>query len=540
MLTKKSHIHFVGIGGIGMSGIATILKQNGHTISGCDPDTDQETVTQLQHLGCKVYKGNNSAECAGETIDILVYIPMYATTIPAVTAEIARAQACGIPTMARAQMLNELMRTKYSIAISGSHGKTTTTSLISHILIAADMDPTVVIGGQLKNIGSNARSGNGNVLIAEADESDRSFLQLHANIAVVTNIDVEHLETYADLDDIKHSFTQFLNGVPADGKAVICVDDENVRAILPLEHTTISYGIEHAADFFARDIVLNADYSIFDVYRAHNKSYSARLTPSSVSFDGDPNWNKMKIGDKRMRNKKNIKKKFLDIASFDTFYYVTLRKTLRTNGGNNHFFNFQISSNTFLGTIRLPIPGKHNVYNALAAIAVAQEVGIDFKTIAKNLASFAGVARRFSFHGMYQGAEIFDDYGHHPAEIENILKVARQRARNKLIVVFQPHRYTRTQKLWGQFLSTFATSTINHLIITDIYSAGEYPIMGVSSKRLSEELLQLSPPFTVNYIPFEDDFAHIKGAIALSVGHNDLLLFLGAGKVHLIANEIAK
>jgi UDP-N-acetylmuramate--alanine ligase len=489
MLTKKSHIHFVGIGGIGMSGIATILKQSGHIISGCDPDTGQDTVTQLRHLGCKVYKGNNAAECNDPTIDILVYIPMYATTIPAVTAEIARTQARGIPTISRAHMLGELMRTKYSIAVSGSHGKTTTTSLISHILIAADMDPTVVIGGQLKNIGSNARTGNGDILVAEADESDRSFLQLHANIAVVTNIDMEHLETYADLDDIKNSFAQFLNSVPADGKAVICADDENVRSILPLQQIktisylphkmgtplqeiqdkakqikTISYGIEHAADFYARDIVLNADHSIFDVYK---------------------------------------------------------------------------NSNTHLGTIMLPMPGKHNVYNALAAITVAQELGVSFETIAKHLASFGGVARRFSFHGItHQGAEIFDDYGHHPAEIENCLKVARQRARNKLIVVFQPHRYTRTQKLWTHFISTFATSTIDHLIITDIFSAGEYPITGVSSKRLSDELFHLNPPFTITYVPFEDDFAQIKQAIARSVGQNDLLLFLGAGKVHLIADQI--
>jgi UDP-N-acetylmuramate--alanine ligase len=466
MLTKKSHIHFVGIGGIGMSGIATILKQSGHIISGCDPDTEQDTVTQLRHLGCKVYKGNNSAECNDTTIDILVYIPMYATTIPAVTAEITHAQARGIPTISRAQMLAELMRTKYSIAISGSHGKTTTTSLIAHILIAADMDPTVVIGGQLKNISSNARTGNGDILVAEADESDRSFLQLHANIAVVTNIDLEHLETYADLDDIKQSFTQFLNNVPAHGKVAICIDDENTRALLPLEHTTISYGMEHAADFSARDIVLNADHSIFDVH---------------------------------VKN-----------------------------------------SNTLLGTIMLPIPGKHNIYNALAAIAVTQELGITFETIAKNLASFGGVARRFSFHGTYQGAEIFDDYAHHPAEIENCLKVARQRAHNKLIVVFQPHRYTRTQKLWNNFISTFATSTIDHLIITDIYSAGEYPMSGVSSQRLSEELQALNPSFTIHYVPFEDDFAQIKEAIARSVGHNDLLLFLGAGKVHLIADQISE
>ncbi len=467
MLTKKSHIHFVGIGGIGMSGIAIILKQKGYTVSGCDPDTSQDTVTQLKQLGCRIYQGNNSAQCDDTTINLLVYIPMYATTIPAITAEIAQAQSYGIPTISRAQMLAELMRTKYSIAVAGSHGKTTTTSLISHIVIEADMDPTVVIGGQLKNISSNARTGNGDILIAEADESDRSFLELHATMAVVTNIDLEHLETYADLDDIKNCFTQFLNNLPVNGKAIICADDKNIRSILP--HTQIkatSYGIEHESDFFARDIVLNADHSTFTVHTKNN--------------------------------------------------------------------------NAPLGVIMLPIAGKHNVYNSLAAIVVAQELGIKFEIIAKSLASFGGVARRFSFHGIYQGAEIFDDYGHHPKEIEYTLNVARKRTRNKLVVVFQPHRYTRTQKLWSDFLSTFASSNIDHLIITDIYSAGEYPIHAVTSKRLAEQLKACNPSFTIEYIPFQEDFSHIKQSIARSVGQNDLLLFLGAGKVHLIADEIAE
>jgi UDP-N-acetylmuramate--alanine ligase len=467
MLTKKSHIHFVGIGGIGMSGIATILKQSGHTISGCDPDTSQDTVTQLQHLGCKIYTGNNYQGCNDTTIDLLVYIPMYATTIPAITAEIAQAQSRDIPTISRAQMLNELMRTKYSIAVAGSHGKTTTTSLISHILIEANTDPTVVIGGQLKNIASNARIGNGNVLVAEADESDRSFLELHATMAVITNIDLEHLETYTDLNDIKNCFTQFLNNLPVNGKAIICADDENIRSILLLTQIkTTSYGIEYESDFFARDIILNADHSIFTVYTKQN--------------------------------------------------------------------------NSPLGTIMLPIAGKHNVYNSLAAIVVAQELGIKFETIAKSLASFGGVARRFSFHGTYQGAEIFDDYGHHPKEIEYTLNVARKRTHNKLIVVFQPHRYTRTQKLWCDFLSTFAASKIDHLIITDIYSAGEYPIPTITSKRLAQELQAFNPSFTIEYIPFQEEFTHIKQSITRSIGPDDLLLFLGAGKVHLIADEIAE
>jgi len=467
MYTKKSHIHFVGIGGIGMSGIATILKQQGYAISGCDPDIKQDTIAQLKKLGCAVYHGNNSTACDDTTIDILVYIQMYATTIPTVTAEITRAQARGIPTISRARMLAELMRTKYSIAITGSHGKTTTTSLISHILIEAQMDPTVVIGGQLKNLSSNTRMGNGDFLVAEADESDRSFLQLLPTLAIITNIDLEHLETYTDLDDIKQAFAQFINNLPFYGKAIVCIDDENLRSLLPIEHIkTISYGIEQEADFCARNIILNADHSIFTLYKKNNP---------------EP-----------------------------------------------------------LGNVMLPMPGKHNVYNCLGAIALAHELAIDFETITNSIASFGGIERRFSFRGTYKGAEIFDDYGHHPVEIENTLIVACKRAKNKVTVVFQPHRYTRTQKLWQQFLSAFYKSGIDRLIITDIHSAGEQPIDTISSERLAREIQSLNPSFFVQYVPFEDNFAQIKEEIARSVEVNDLILLLGAGKVYHIAQEIAE
>jgi UDP-N-acetylmuramate--alanine ligase len=467
MYKKNAHIHFIGIGGIGMSGIATILKQSGYTISGCDSDITQDTITQLKNIGCLIYHNNNSTQCNDHTIDILVYIPMYASTIPAVTAEIAQAQKGGIVTISRACMLAELMRTKYSIAVTGSHGKTTTSALISHILIAADMDPTIIIGGQLKNISSNARMGHGKFLVAEADESDRSFLELYPTIAVVTNIDLEHLETYTDLHDIKSTFRQFLNNLPFYGKAIVCIDDANIRSLLPIEHIkTISYGIEHEADISAQNIILNADHSLFTVHTKNNTSP--------------------------------------------------------------------------LGTIMLPMPGIHNVYNALAAIALAQELTIDFTTTAKNLASFGGVERRFSFRGIYKGADIFDDYGHHPKEIEHTLNVACRRTRNKVRVVFQPHRYTRTEKLWNDFLTAFAASTIDTLIITDIYPAGEPPIPTITSKRLAQELTCLNPPFTVHYVPFEDDFIQIKQAISRSIASNDLLLFLGAGKTHLIADEIAE
>ena len=465
MYKKNLHIHFVGIGGIGMSGIAMILKQQGYTVSGCDPDMNQDTITQLIQHGCTVYHGNNVFECDDISIDILVYIPMYATSITAVAQEIQRAQQRGIPTVSRACMLAELMRTKYSIAISGSHGKTTTTSLISHLLIEAQTDPTVIIGGQLKNISSNIRVGNGHFLVAEADESDRSFLQLLPTIAIVTTIDLEHLETYKDLDDIKQAFLRFITNLPFYGTAIICIDDENIRSLLPLQQTnTISYGIDHDADFYARDIILNADHSLFTVYKKNN--------------------------------------------------------------------------NTPLGTIMLPVPGKHNVYNCLATIALGYELEIPFDIITQSIQTFGGIERRFSFRGIYKGAEVFDDYGHHPTEIENILLVARKRAKNKLIVIFQPHRYTRTQKLWSQFLDTFYKSSIDTLIITDIHCAGEYPIETITSELLTHAIQSLNPSFFAQYISSHNDFAEIKEAIERYAGENDLILFLGAGKVYQIAQDL--
>ncbi len=463
MNTKKLHIHFIGIGGIGMSGIATILHHQGHIISGCDPNLQQDTIAQLKRLGCnKIYHGNNNHACNDLSIDILIYIPMYAATISAVTKEIAHARAHNITTISRAEMLATLMKNKYSIAITGSHGKTTTSSLIAHILIEADKDPTIIIGGQLKNISSNARLGNSDFLVAEADESDRSFLQLFPTIGIITTIDLEHLETYKDLNDIKQTFTQFIGNIADNGAAIICIDDENICSLLPIANVkTISYAINKPADFYAQDIILNSDHSIFTVYTNSNP-YS-------------------------------------------------------------------------LGTIILPMPGKHNIYNVLAAIALASTIDINFTTIAKSLTSFAGIERRFSFCGTYKEADIFDDYGHHPKEIENTLIVARKRTHNKLIVVFQPHRYTRTEKLWSDFLKAFAHSTIDTFIITDIYSAGEAPINNVTSLRFSQELCALNPPFAIHYVPFTDDFHHIKEKITQSVNKNDLVLLLGAGKMHLIS-----
>lgn len=456
------HIHFVGIGGIGMSGIATILRHQGYTISGCDLDLDQQSVKNLLALGCIIQKGNNGPACADSSIDILVY----SSAIKSQDPEIIAAQKRGIPTLPRALMLAELMRTKYSIAISGAHGKTTTTSLVSHILMHAQFDPTIIIGGHLKSISSNARFGQGNFLVAEADESDRSLLHLHATIAVITNIDLEHLETYTDIDDIKQTFRQFLNNIPFYGKAVLCIDDVHIQSLLPIPHLKIiTYGSTSSADIYADQITLHPASSTFTVFRKN---------------EPDP-----------------------------------------------------------LGVIHYSMPGKHNILNALAAITIALDIGIPFSIITDALQQFKGVERRFSTCGIYKNAELFDDYGHHPQEIYHTLTVARNRAKNKLTVIFQPHRYIRTHALWDQFIETFITSTIDHLIITDIYSAGESPIENITGENLAHAIRHKNPPFSVSYAPYEETFIQLQTKLDAVINPDDLILFLGAGKINKMAKILS-
>lgn len=450
----------MGIGGIGMSGIATILRYQGYPISGCDSDLDQPSIKGLQDIGCEIYAGNYTPACQEQQYDILVY----SSAIRPDNQEIQAAQAKGIPTISRALMLAELMRTKYSVAIAGSHGKTTTTSLISHILIESEYDPTVIIGGHLKTISTNARFGKGDFLVAEADESDRSFLHLHATLAVVTNIDLEHLETYKDLTDIKQTFTRFLNNLPFYGKAVLCIDDPNVQSLLPMPHIkTILYGLSPRADLYATDIQLLPDHSTFT------------------------------LSDK-------------DLGS--------------------------------LGTIHLNMPGKHNILNSLAAIAISRDLGVPLEKIASALNTFKGIDRRFSYHGTYNGAEIFDDYGHHPKEIEQTLEIAYRRNKGKLTVLFQPHRYTRTHHLWNEFVDIFTKSKIDNLVITDIYAASENPIPGVTGKHLAQSIQTIMPQCQVTYIPFENDFQPFQNYLINTVKKDDLVLLLGAGKMNKLAKYL--
>lgn len=462
MYNKKTHVHFVGIGGIGMSGIARILKTQGYFVSGCDIDLHQQSVHDLIASGCRVYHGNNTPSCNDHSIDILVYTSMIHESHP----EVLAAQQRGIPTIPRALMLAELMRTKFSIAIGGSHGKTTTTSLISHILIEANMDPTVIIGGHLKNISTNARMGSGDFLVAEADESDRSLLKLQATLAVITNIDYEHVETYKDLDDVKNTFKQFIENLPFYGKAFVCVDDESIRSMLPIPHVKIvKYGLDpDHADIWAENIDLQPTHATFTLW--HKKS------------------------------------------------------------------------NAPLGTVLSTMPGRHNVLNTVAAIAVSLDLAIPFKTIVQALESFKGIARRFSYHGIFRDAEIFDDYGHHPQEIMNTLKVARQRAKGPLHVIFQPHRYHRTHKLWDQFIDTFVNSEIDSLVITDIYPAGELPIENVTSQLLAQAIAARQPKFSVVYQPYDYDFAQIQEHLTTVNLVNSLVLLLGAGKINQLAKYL--
>ena len=460
MYHKKAHIHFMGIGGIGMSGIAKILRSQGYTISGCDLDFDKQSIKELQQLGCSIYKGNNTPKCQQNNIDIVVYTSAIQPHNP----EIIAAQQRGIPTIKRALMLAEIMRTKYSIAIAGSHGKTTTTSLIADILLQAKKDPTVIIGGHLKTISANAHLGKGDFLVAETDESDRSLLHLQATLAVLTNINFEHPETYKNLDDIKQIFLQFLNNLPFYGKAIICIDDPHIKSLLPkLQHVKlISYGLEFGARWRATHIILYPTHSTFNI----------------------------------------------------------------------------IYDNQYFGCITFTMPGRHNVLNALAAIAIAYDLDIPFVTIKNALQNFGGVDRRFTFRGTYNDAEIFDDYGHHPEEIRNTLLIARARAKRKLIVIFQPHRYIRTHVLWKDFINMFLNSTIDQLIITDIYPAFEQPIPEVTGQNLAQALSLKKPSFNVTYISFDISLNQLVDVIKKQAHPCDLILLQGAGNINMLAEHL--
>lgn len=462
-MTRKQHIHFIGIGGIGMSGIAQILAHQGFTISGCDTDCTQKSITLLKNLGCTIADHHESEICRDKFIDKIVY----STDIQSTHPEIQRALHNGITLLHRSEMLAQIMKSHTStIGITGSHGKTTTTSLVSHIFLTAHKNPTVVVGGILSTIDSNACLGDKNIMIIESDESDKSLLNTPVTHAILTSISAEHLNIYKDLSDVQKTFTKFLNKIPSYGKAFVCLDDPNIVNIVP----------ELTIPFETYGTSLNADWKINLI----------TLNPSSSTFT------------------------------------IAYKKDC-------------------LGEFNIPLAGIHNIKNTTTAVAVAYHFGISLDTIKSALKSFKGVDRRFTFRGTtIQKAEIFDDYGHHPVELAHTFPVARNRARKRLIVIFQPHRYTRTQALWNDFLKILSTSSIDHIILTDIHTAHEEPIEGISSQNLYEELIRLNPQLSVTYQPLDDHFKSILNHLNATLQPDDLLLIQGAGKITKIAEKLTK
>jgi len=443
MHRKIRRIHFVGIGGIGMSGIAEVLLNLGYEISGSDLGST-EITQRLDDLGAAIHRGHDASHIGNA--DVVVT----STAVRPDNPEVLAAHERGIPVIPRAEMLSELLKMKFSIAVSGSHGKTTTTSMVATLLAHGGLDPTMVIGGKLASIGSNARMGDGEVIVAEADESDGSFLKLSPCLAVITNIDREHLDYYADLDQIKEAFLQFANIVPFYGSTVLCLDDPHVRGILPkIKRRVITYGLQAPADYRAEGVSFTGASSRFALYHR----------------------------------------------------------------------------DTLLGTVKLNVPGLFNVYNAMAAIAVAREMEMTFPVIREGLQRFTGVHRRLDVRGEAGGITVVDDYGHHPTEIRATLAAAKQVWPGRILVVFQPHRYTRTQALFEEFLTAFKDA--DGLIITDIYPASEEPIPGVNAAALCEAVRRKGHPDAV-HLP---DFDAIVDHLAKIARPSDVILTQGAGSV---------
>ncbi|NPV05446.1 MAG: UDP-N-acetylmuramate--L-alanine ligase [Syntrophaceae bacterium] len=452
MKRKVRRIHFVGIGGIGMSGIAEVLLNLGYAVSGSDL-TESDTTQRLSALGARIHYGHRESNL--ETADVVVT----STAVRADNPEVQEAHRRNIPVIPRAEMLAELLKMKLSVAVSGMHGKTTTTSMVSTILAHGGLDPTMVIGGKLSSIGSNARLGDGEVIVAEADESDGSFLKLSPTIAVITNIDREHLDYYRDIDDIKEAFVRFANIVPFYGVTILCSDDEHVRAVFPrIKRRTITYGLADGADYQAKAIALEGPESRY------------------------------------------------------TLYHKGVR----------------------LGEITLHVPGLFNVLNSMAAFAVARELDMDFEAIRAGLAAYHGVQRRLEVKGEADGVTVVDDYGHHPTEILATLKAARQLWKGRLIVVFQPHRYTRTRALYKEFLTCFPDA--DELILTDIYPASEPPIEGVTSFNLFKGIEAVGHR-SARYIPTTEGIVEHLREIARP---GDVIITQGAGNVWKVGMEFLR
>jgi UDP-N-acetylmuramate--alanine ligase len=445
-------IHFVGIGGIGMSGIAEVLCNLGYTVQGSDA-SESANVTRLRDKGIAISIGHRAENVAGA--DVLVV----STAIKRDNPELMAARAQRIPVVRRAEMLAELMRLKHGIAIAGAHGKTTTTSMTASVLAAAGLDPTFVVGGRVNHIGATARLGRGEYMVVEADESDRTFLLLAPVVAVVTTIDREHLDTYQSLPEIQEIFTQFVNRVPFYGAAVLCLDEPNVQAIIPNVHRpVITYGTSTQADIVISEIELLGLESTF------------RLT-----YRGD------------------------DLGKF------------HLNGP----------------------PGIHNVRNAAAAAAVALYLNVPSDLIRAGLEEFAGVGRRFDVKGVIKDITLIDDYGHHPAEIRATLEAARGCNFSRILVLFQPHRYTRTKHLWDDFCSAFNQADM--VVLMDIYAAGEPPIPGITGQALADAIRAAGH----KNVAFHSSMQKGIEELLRAARPGDAILTIGAGNVSRAPGELA-
>jgi len=449
---RVRHVHFIGVGGIGMSGLAEILRTLEFDVSGSDMKEGENTA-RLRRLGVRIDVGHRAENVHGA--DVVVY----SSAITQENPEMREAVARGVALISRAEMLAELMRVKYSVAIAGSHGKTTTTSLVATVLRAAGFDPTVVVGGRMAALGSNARLGAGDLLVAEADESDGSFLRLTPTIAVITNIDPEHLDFYGTHERLKQAFVEFAERVPFYGLSVLCLDHPHVQDVLPkIRHRHVTYGLSPQADYAARNVRQQGLVTTFVAYRKGEA----------------------------------------------------------------------------LGEFAVRMPGMHNVLNTLATIAVADELEVPLDVMKEALATFGGVARRFTITHEIGGVTLVDDYGHHPAEVTATLEAARRVFSERVLVAFQPHRYSRTQHLFDDFTRAF--NVADYVLIADIYAAGEKPIPGVDSEALATAIAKHGH-HAVRHV---GDKAEIARLLASEARPGDVVIALGAGDINKVLDDVAK
>jgi UDP-N-acetylmuramate--alanine ligase len=459
MLGRTRRIHFVGIGGIGMSGIAELLANLGYEVSGSDAKRSDVT-DRLERLGVRVFEGHDAAHVGAADVVVV------SSAIRPDNAEVADAGRRRIPVIPRAEMLAELMRLRYGIAIAGAHGKTTTTSMVALVLERAGLDPTAVIGGRLSAFGSNARLGRGDYMVAEADESDRSFLKLSPAIAVITNIDREHMESYGTWESLQQAFADFANKVPFYGAVVACADDGPVRDLLPrISRRVITYGLAGDA-------------------------------PDAPDVAGAG----------------------MALEAFGSRCLVTRRAA-----------DDRVAE---LGPLVLRVPGRHNLLNALGAVAVGLEVGVPFDRVAAALAAFQGAERRFQHRGERRGVMVIDDYGHHPTEIAAVIAAARAGIDRRVVVVFQPHRYTRTADLMTEFGA--ALGGADEVVLTDIYPAGEAPIPGVTVDALAAAV-RATARCPVHLVRALDDLPREVARLSRS---GDLVITLGAGSIGQVGDRI--